>query len=124
MRDRALKVAEGVRKELSTLMQEMKDPRIGLASVISTTVSNDLRHARVYVSIYGDDEQRDQAMKALDRANGFLRGELGRRLRLRFAPELDFRLDDSMEHGDRIHRILRELNDDEGASPDHEREDG
>src|SRR5690606_4855217 len=69
----------------------------------------DLRHAKIYVSIFGDDEAKAQTLEALHHAQGFVRSELGRRIRLRHTPEISFRLDDSIERGHRINRLLREL---------------
>src|SRR5690606_37367017 len=91
------------------ILRKMKDPRIGFVSVTDVEMSRDLRHAKIYVSIFGDDEAKAQTLEALHHAQGFVRSELGRRIRLRHTPEISFRLDDSIERGHRINRLLREL---------------
>ncbi|MFO7245676.1 MAG: 30S ribosome-binding factor RbfA [Thermaerobacter sp.] len=109
-RIRRQRVAEALRDELGRLLQmELKDPRVGLASIVQVEVSQDLRHARVYVSVYGSEEEQRQAMQALNGAKGWLRGEVGRRLGLRYAPELTFVADSSIRHGARISELLRSL---------------
>lgn len=113
MTARQQRVAEAVKEEISDLIQnEMKDPRIGLASVVRAEISRDLRVARVYVSVLGDDEDRKRCLAGLKSATGFLRSELAKRIRLRVTPELEFRMDDSIEHGVHIARILRDLKHD------------
>lgn len=108
--ERAKRVREAMRAEISDIIRnEIKDPRIGFVSVTSVEVSRDLRHARVYISVLGGDEERRATLAALEGARGFIRGEVGRRLRLRFAPELVFRADDSIAHGAEISRLLAEI---------------
>ena len=107
---RQQRVAEAVRAELSELLQkELKDPRLGFASVVQVEMSRDLRHAKIYVSVYGSDQERADTLAALEKASGFLRRELTRRLRLRYAPELVFIADDSIRHGARINELLKQL---------------
>lgn len=111
------RVNELLRSEISELIaRNLKDPRIsGTISVTEVQTSSDLRHARVYVSILGSEEQRRESLAALQHAAGFFRRELGERLSLRRTPELDIRLDESLERGDRIMRLLRELQEEEAA---------
>ncbi|HEY8450178.1 MAG TPA: 30S ribosome-binding factor RbfA [Bacillota bacterium] len=107
---RQQRVAEAVRAELSELLQkELKDPRLGFASVVQVEMSRDLRHAKIYVSVYGSDQERADTLAALEKASGFLRRELTRRLRLRYAPQLVFIADDSIRHGARINELLKQL---------------
>lgn len=103
---RAARVAEQMRTELADLIRTMKDPRVGFASVVKVQVSTDLRHAKVYVSILGDDRAKQESIKALQGATGHLRTELAHRMRLRYTPELHFELDESIEHGSRIAQLL------------------
>ena len=92
------------------LQQEIKDPRIdGLVSITAVEVSPDLRRARIFLSVYGATETEAHAMKALASATPFLRRELGRRLGLRYAPQLDMHLDHSMAHADEVNRLLKNL---------------
>ncbi|HEX6990067.1 MAG TPA: 30S ribosome-binding factor RbfA [Bacillota bacterium] len=112
-RIRQQRVAEAVRDELSRMLQrELKDPRVGLASIVQVELSQDFRHARVYVSVYGSAEEQEQAMRALDGARGWLRREIGRRLQLRYAPELTFVADASIRHGAHIAELLRRIRED------------
>lgn len=89
---------------------DVKDPRIGFATVTHVEVAGDLQHAKVYISVLGSETEKQQTMDALMRAVGFIRGEVSRRLRLRVAPELIFRLDESGEYSARIETVLRTLN--------------
>jgi ribosome-binding factor A len=115
-RIRTGRVGEQIKKELSLILQsELKDPRIGFTTVTGVEVTNDLSLARVYLSVLGNDEQKEETLKALAKAKGFLRTELGRRIRLRHTPELEFRFDSSIEYGSRIETLLRQLNS-EGQS--------
>ncbi len=87
----------------------LKDPRIGLATVTRVELSADLRHARVLVSILGEDAARDKSLQGLSSAAGFVRGEIARRLRLRRAPELVFVLDHGAEDSERIEVLLQKV---------------
>lgn len=108
------RVGEQLKKELSQLIQtELKDPRIGFVTVTGVEVTNDLSQARVYLSVLGDEEQKNNTLKALEKANGFLRSELGKRMRLRHTPELIFKFDTSIEYGSRIEKLLDEIQDEE-----------
>lgn len=109
VRGRALRVAEAIKEEVSEiLLNELKDPRIGFTSVTAVEVSDDLRHARIFFSVFAPPADQEKAMEALEGAKGFIRSELSKRLRLRVAPELAFQMDRSIERGDRISRLLAE----------------
>ncbi|GAB6931455.1 30S ribosome-binding factor RbfA [Paenibacillus sp. JCM 10914] len=106
------RVGEQIKKELSQLIQtEIKDPRIGFITVTGVDVTNDLSQAKVYLSVLGDDEQKAASLKGLEKANGYLRSELGKRVRLRHVPELIFKFDDSIAYGSRIEKLLTEIGD-------------
>ncbi len=106
---RAVRVGDLMREEIADiLMHKVKDPRIGFVTVTGVELSDDLRHAKVFVSIYKD-EEKETTLKAIEVAKGFIRRELGRRMRLKFVPEIVFRIDKSIEYGNRIERILREI---------------
>ncbi|MCL6516208.1 30S ribosome-binding factor RbfA [Alicyclobacillus sp.] len=116
-RIRAQRVAEQMKKEIAALMRtELKDPRIGFATVTRVVVAGDLQHAKVFVSVLGDDQAKRGTMDALNRAAGFLRGEVARRLHMRIAPELVFRLDESGEYSAHIETVLRELHGSAGGN--------
>ncbi len=114
-RVRAQRVGEQIKKELSDLiMREMKDPRVSFVTVTGVDVTGDLQQATAYVTIYGNDEEKEAALQALEKAKGFLRSEIGKRIRLRKTPELSFKLDTSIEYGNRIESLLRDLKKEDG----------
>ncbi len=116
-RIRTQRVAEQMKKEISEVIRmEVKDPRVGFVTVTNVEVANDLQHAKVYVSVYGDKDSQQATMAALNKAVGYIRGEVGRRLRMRLTPEIVFRLDESGEYSDHINRVLRELHAGDSAS--------
>ena len=107
---RSESVGRQIQLELSDLIQRhLKDPRLGYVTVTGVQVSRDLKFARVHVSVMGEDQIRDESLKTLQRALPFLRRELGGRIRLRNVPELEFRLDGSLEQASRIDRLLDDL---------------
>ncbi len=106
--NRINRINEEVRRELSDILRELKDPRIPMmTSVVSVSVTQDLRYATVYVSIFGDEEVKKNALLALKNSQGFVRRELGHRLNLRYTPEIVYKPDDSIEHGARINELLK-----------------
>lgn len=108
MSGRADRVADRIREELARLLrEEVRDPRIGFVTLTSVDLSPDLRHARIYFTVLGQETQ--QALAALDRASPFLRRKLARSAGLRFTPRLEFRHDASLESGLRVDRILDDL---------------
>lgn len=103
------KLGELFAVELSDLLRtRVKDPRVGFASVTHVEVSGDYRHAKIYVSVMGSEEEQANTMKALKSATGFLRHELAGRIVLRYMPEIVFKLDTSIEKGSRILELIRE----------------
>ncbi len=108
---RAERVGDLLKEELSELLlREIKDPRIGFVTITGIRVSADLRHARVYVVTHETGEGQQRTLEGLQSARGYLRGALGRRLRLRYIPDLSFWVDETMEEGFRIQAILKSLN--------------
>jgi ribosome-binding factor A len=106
-----------IQHELMGLFQrEMKDPRVGFATITRVETAADLGHVRVWISVYGSEEDKVRSMDALRAATPWLRRELGQRLQLRKVPQLSLRRDDSIESGDRVLRILQELERDGGSS--------
>jgi ribosome-binding factor A len=115
MSQRTDRLDSQIRAELAELLQrEMKDPRIGFATITRVETARDLGTARVWISTMGNDEEREQSIRALTAAAPWLRRQLGDRLRLRHVPQLVIRHDDSIEAGDRVLRILNELEEDRG----------
>ena len=115
-------MAEAIREEVATfLSQDVKDPRIvGLVTVTGVDVSRDLRVATVFVSIYGSESERAATSDGLDSVAGHLRARIGRALRLRVAPEIVFKPDESIARAARIETLLSQLKDaPANESPDH-----
>ena len=114
------KLGELFAAELSDLLRtRVKDPRVGFASITHVEVSGDYRHAKIYVSVMGSEEERAETIKALKHATGFLRHELASRIVLRYMPEIVFKLDTSIEQGSRILALIRESEQESGrAAPE------
>lgn len=103
-----------MKKELSMLIRELKDPRIPLlTSITAAEVTKDQKFAKIYVSVMGTEEQKAKAVEGLKNAAAYLRREVGRSLKLRNTPELNFVLDNSIEQGTRIISMIREINEED-----------
>jgi len=113
--NRVRRVAEQIKKDVSQIITvEIKDPRVvEMTSVTDVELSKDLRHASVYVSIYGSEAEREETLQALARASGFVRSEIGKRIRLRYTPEIIFFLDTSIEYGAYIESVIKSLKEEE-----------
>jgi ribosome-binding factor A len=108
---RSNRVGEQMKKELSDIIgRKIKDPRVGFVTVTDVQVTGDLQQAKVYISVLGDDDQRQDTLIGLAKAKGFIRSEIGRRIRLRKTPELFFEFDESIVYGNRIENLIHELN--------------
>jgi len=107
------RVGEEIRQELSEMLSrgDIHDPGIGFITLTRVAVSPDLQQARVFYTSLGDDKSRKETSKALTRATPYMRRQIGARLRLRRVPELEFRFDQSIEHQDRVERIIRDLHE-------------
>jgi ribosome-binding factor A len=104
---RTLRVADQLQRELAELIRdEVKDPRLGMVSISGVEVSRDMAHAKVYVSVLGEEQVARDSLEALNHAAGFLRHELGRRVRLRTVPQLRFIHDRSLEEGARMSALI------------------
>ncbi|MBR0283781.1 MAG: 30S ribosome-binding factor RbfA, partial [Selenomonadaceae bacterium] len=104
---RVEKLQELIKQEISQMiLQELKDPRIGFVTVTQVEVTGDLREAKVYVSIMGGDEQVKESWQGLQSSLGFIRREIGKRIRLRFTPEISFALDKSLDYSAHIQELL------------------
>lgn len=107
---RQKRVAEQIRAELSQLLQrELRDPRLGLVTVTRVLVDRELMHADVYVSTLGDDARQAELMQALESAQGLLRREIGKRVKLRQTPHLVFHWDPGMENMENVARLLDQI---------------
>lgn len=112
---RASRVGEQIHKEISALLvRGLKDPRIGFVTITAVDVTSDLHLARIYFTVMGDEGVRRETEKGLHSSVPFLRRELGRRLRMRYSPDLVFQYDTSLEYGNRIEALIKEIHE----SPD------
>lgn len=118
---RANRVGEQMKKELGEIIgRKMKDPRIGFVTVTDVQVTGDLQQATVYISVLGDEKQRENTLIGLAKAKGFIRSEIGQRIRLRKTPEILFEFDESIDYGNRIDTLLHQIHRDEKANEQDE----
>ena len=121
--NRAARVGDEIQKVISQLLlTEVKDPRIPMmTSVMEVRMSSDLTHATVFLSVYGSQQEKRECMEAVNRASGFIRSQIAKRIKLRVAPELHFKLDESIEKGmDLMNLIDRTIKEDQERSGNHE----
>ena len=105
-----LRLSEALREEIATIIEgELEDPRIGLATVSEVQLAPDGRAAQVFIAVSGNDEEGQRTLEGLDTARGYIRREVGNRLRLRAAPDLHFRLDKSEQYEARIDELLKRI---------------
>ena len=115
---RAERVAEVIREEVATLLTRgIKDPRVGFVSVHGVRMSGDLRYANVYVSLFGSEKEKKSSLIALRNSAGWIRRELGKKIRLRFTPEVRFFEDTSLDDVFHLEDVFKELHDAEGGAP-------
>lgn len=116
MTTRQEKVKVLLKEEVSDIIRrELKDPRIGFVTVTDAEVTPDMSYAKVFVSVLGTDEQRQATMQALRSAKGFVRSEFAKRAAMKSIPEIDFRFDESIEHGARIMELLESIKREESG---------
>lgn len=118
---RPRRVGEQVRKEIaSLLMKGLKDPRIGFVSVMEVRMSPDLAYANVYVSLFGSESERDSSLIGLRQAAGWIRKQIGQRLRLKQTPEIRFFEDTTLDEAERLEEVFREIHaeEEQDAGPD------
>lgn len=110
MSERHVRVGEEIKREVSVIIaKEVKDPRLGMLSITDVDVSRDLSFAKVFFSMLGSEEERAETLAGLNRAKGFIRSELAKRLRLRHTPEVTFHFDSSLEQGAKMDALLKTL---------------
>jgi ribosome-binding factor A len=113
MSNRMRRVNESVRQVLSETLPELKDPRIGFVTVTGVETSTDLRHARVFVSVFGSERKQQATIEGLTAAHGVLQARIGRELRMKRTPQLTFEYDRTVEEGVRMSKLIDELVRDE-----------
>jgi ribosome-binding factor A len=121
-RRRPGRLSELMQQELSDILRkQVKDPRVAeFCTIMRVDVSDDLRYAKVLVSIMGDESQQKSTMIGLKNATGFIRREIGHRIGLRFTPELSFTLDNSVEYSFKIDKLIRDFRENNNISDDQE----
>lgn len=111
---RRQRIAASIREVVSELLlRRLKDPRIGFASIVNVDVNKDLSLAKVYVSVLGSDEDKEKTMEGLKSAQGLIRSEVSKALGIRYAPEIQFVLDEGIEYSMRVSKLLSEIKKDE-----------
>lgn len=103
------RVSELLREVASEIIRELKDPRLGFVTITNVIVSHDIRHAKIYVSIMGNPDEKKDSMAVLNNARGFIRRETGKRIRIKHIPELAFINDESIEKGSRVLDIINKV---------------
>lgn len=118
---RVEKLQELMKQEISDIIfHELKDPRIGFVTVTSVACTEDLREAKICVSVMGDEKKARDTLNGLNSSLGFVRREISKRIRLRFTPEISFALDTSLSYSDHIQRLLNEIHEDRPAGEKEE----
>lgn len=116
---RSEKVADLIQKEISQmLVKSIKDPRIGFVTITKVAVSEDCRFAKIYFSVAGNVAERESSQKGLESAKGFVRKELGRRIRLRYTPEIMFQFDPSIEYAIHMEELIQSIHQEKGPDGD------
>lgn len=114
------RVQEAIRQEVSKILHcEIRDPRLGFLTITEVELTNDLRYARIYFSVLGEDKDKRLALKGLNSAKGYIKGLLGDRIKLRYMPEIEFKIDETLERTQRVYdifeKIKKEKKDDAGS---------
>lgn len=114
---RSDKVAEAIHEMVSELIiKGLKDPRIGFVTITGVKLTDDLRLATIYFSVIGSDEEKKATEIGLNSARGYIRREMGKSLRMRYIPDINFRFDESVEYGSRIESLLKEIDRKDGEN--------
>ncbi|HBE44636.1 MAG TPA: 30S ribosome-binding factor RbfA [Deltaproteobacteria bacterium] len=110
MRYRKLRMQDMLREEIASILQrDMKDPGIGFTTIVEVKMSDDLKYARVFCSVYGNDEAKNKTMEALKRSRGYIKFLLGQRIKIKYMPDINFVLDNTQEKVARIEDILKKV---------------
>jgi ribosome-binding factor A len=113
------RVQEALRQEISKVaLEEIKDPRIGFLTITKVEVTKDLRFAKVYFSVLGGAKEKALALKGLNSAKGYIKGEVADRIKLRLVPDISFRIDESIEHTEEIYNLFERIKKKDKGEPD------
>ena len=115
LKERIKRVEELIQEEVADILQkEIKDPRIGFVTVSGVKVSKDLQNALVFVTVLGSEDNVKKSLECLENATGFVRVELSKRLKhMKYCPKITFKFDDTLQHADKINRLLKKIQDEE-----------
>ena len=118
---RSGRVQEAIRQEVSNIVREqIRDPRLGFLTITGVELTNDLRYARIYFSVLGDEKAKRLALRGLNSAKGYIKGLLGDRIKLRYMPDIEFKIDETLERTQHIYdlfeKIKKEKKDDAGSN--------
>lgn len=117
---RSARVKDLIREEVADIiMHKLKDPRLGFVTVTDAQVSDDLRHARIYMSVF-EEEKKEASLKVLNSSARFIRNELGKRIKIKFIPDLTFKLDESITYGAKIDQLLEDIKPGKDSSENDE----
>jgi ribosome-binding factor A len=115
---RSQRIQELLLEEISKLLQSgLKDPRIGFTTLTRVEVSDNLKHAKIFISVMGSEQEKFETLEALKNAKGFIRNSLGKNLYLKYLPELEFKKDENAEHVEKITRIINDLHSESDIEP-------
>ena len=122
---REKRLAEEIKKIVSNIIRdELRDPRVSsMTSIIEVDLTKDLRYVNIYVSVLGDDEKKEETMEGLTRASGFIRREIGKKIKARYTPEVIFKLDNSIERGIHMYNIITKVSKQEKSISDEGKSD-
>jgi ribosome-binding factor A len=114
MSTRQERVQELLKTEISDMIRrDLKDPRLGFVTITGAEVTKDMRHAKIFISVMGDQKQKEESLAVLQRASGHIRSEFGKRAFMKIIPEISFRMDTGVEHGMHIFELLQQVKSDE-----------
>ncbi|HIE42804.1 MAG TPA: 30S ribosome-binding factor RbfA [Nitrospinaceae bacterium] len=115
---RSQRIQELIHEEISKLIQRgLKDPRIGFTTITKVELTDNLKLAKVFVSVMGSEQEKIDTLEGLNSAKGFVRNTMSKNLYLKYIPELEFRRDDNADHVEKISRIINELHSESGGQP-------
>jgi ribosome-binding factor A len=113
------RVGDLLKREIAQIIQsQLKDPGLGFVTITGAKLSADLKQARVFYSVLGDEDSKERTASALKRASGFIQNEIGRKLRLKYTPEISFQFDRSVEYGAHIEGLIQKIHQIEGSEGD------
>jgi len=115
------RVQEALRQEISTIIQkEIRDPRIGFLTITRVELTKDLRYAKVYFTILGETKDKHLALKGLNSAKGYIKGVIAEKIKLRYTPEISFKIDESLDHTRQVLDILERLRKERSDAGDNQ----